>query len=82
MTAGNDFRQAVDRNYEALHSLVNGDSAPIHEVWSQSDDVTAFLGFGGYEKGWQQVRERFDWVSRRFGGGETRTTELSVYSSG
>jgi ketosteroid isomerase-like protein len=82
MPVDEEFRQAVDRNYAALHSLVQGDPALIHEVWSHQDDVTTFLGFGGREQGWDQVQERFDWVAKRFGGGPTRTTELAIGSSG
>lgn len=82
MKVDEEFRRAVDRNYAALHSLVNGDPRPIREVWSHEDDVISFLGFGGYEKGWEEVRNRFDWVAGRFGGGETSTTELSVNCSG
>jgi ketosteroid isomerase-like protein len=82
MPIDEEFRKAVDRNYAALHSLVQGDPAPMRDVWSHRDDVTTFLGFGGREQGWEQVQERFDWVAKRFGGGPTRTTELAIGSSG
>ena len=82
MALYDDFRQAVNANYAALDRLAQGDSAPIHAVWSHGDDVTSFLGYGGSEQGWAQVGERFDWVAGRFGGGETSTTELQAYQSG
>ena len=80
--AADGFRQVVDANYAALDRLAQGDSGPIHAIWAHTDDVTSFLGYGGYEQGWDQVRDRFDWVAGRFGGGETSTTELEAYHDG
>ncbi len=82
MVLDDDFRRAVDANYAALHRLAQGDSTGIEAVWSHGDDVTTFLGYGGREQGWPQVRERFAWVAGRFGGGQTETTELQAYQSG
>ncbi len=82
MTLDDDFRQAVEANNAALHRLAQGDSSAIQAIWSHADDVTSFLGYGGREQGWSQVRDRFAWVAGRFGGGETGTTELQAYHSG
>ncbi len=77
-----EFRRAVDANYAALQSLIDGDPGPILAAWSHADDVTSFLGYGGYEQGWEQVRQRFEWVAQRFGGGVARSTELAIHQSG
>ena len=69
MAVDPEFRRAVDQNYAALQSLIDGDPAPILAVWSHADDVTSFLGYGGYEQGWEQVRQRFEQVARHLGGG-------------
>jgi ketosteroid isomerase-like protein len=82
MAVDPDFRRAVDANYAALQSLIDGDARPILAVWSHADDVSSFLGYGGQERGWDQVRQRFEWVARRFGGGTARSEELSIHQSG
>ncbi len=82
MSVDPDFRRAVDANYAALQRLIDGDAAPILALWSHADDVTTFLGYGGHERGWEQVRQRFEWVASRFGGGVARSEELAVQQSG
>lgn len=33
-------------------------------LWSHADDVVIMGGFGGYERGWEQVSARLDWASK------------------
>lgn len=68
-TAEQGARQAIQRLHAAMNTLMSGDASAIKALCSRRDDVTAFLGWGGYEKGWEQVGERWDWAGRQFKGG-------------
>jgi ketosteroid isomerase-like protein len=37
--------------------------------------VTAFFGWGGYERGWAEVSRRWDWAAEQFKGGGPVTYE-------
>ena len=52
-----------------MNTLISGDPSAIKTLCSHQDDVTAFLGWGGYEKGWEQVSKRWDWAGEQFKGG-------------
>jgi len=62
-------RQAIQRLQAAMNTLMSGNASAIKALCSRCDDVTAFLGWGGYEKGWEQVGERWDWAGQQFKGG-------------
>jgi len=46
---------ATDKFYAALNALFTGDSEPMKQVWSHSDDVTYMGPAGGLQKGWPAV---------------------------
>jgi len=76
-------RQAIQRLHAAMNSLMSGDASAIKALCSRRDDATAFLGWGGYEKGWAEVGERWEWAGRQFKGGgpvtyETLTTIITA----
>jgi ketosteroid isomerase-like protein len=62
-------RQAIQRLHAAMNTLMSGDASAIKALCSRRDDITAFLGWGGYEKGWAGVGERWDWAGQQFKGG-------------
>ncbi len=70
-----EVRQAEARFYEALLRLMNGDSGPLKEVLSHREDATAFLGWGGYERGWAELEARWEWARSQFAGGRSVTPE-------
>lgn len=72
-TTEQGVRQAIERLHAAMNTLMSGDTSAIRALCSHRDDVTAFLGWGGYEKGWQEVSERWDWAGEQFKGGEPVT---------
>jgi len=74
-TTEQDVRQAIRRLHAAMNSLMSGDASAIKALCSRRDDVTAFLGWGGYEKGRAQVGERWEWAGRQFKGGGPVTYE-------
>jgi ketosteroid isomerase-like protein len=63
------FADAVARLHTALAELANGDTSAIKALYSHRDDATSFYGWGGYEKGWAAVEERWSWAGRQFKGG-------------
>jgi ketosteroid isomerase-like protein len=60
------WEAALKRADEAQAIFVRGDPAPIKSMWAKTDDVTLFVAFGGYERGWDQVGPRLDWGARQF----------------
>ncbi len=58
----------------AEEEFVKGRPAAFQALWSRADDVTLCGGFGGVERGWQNVTARLNWVSTKYSNG-TRTRE-------
>ena len=58
----------------AEEEFVQGRPAAFQALWSHADDVTLCGGFGGVERGWQNVTDRLSWVSKKYSDG-TRTRE-------
>jgi ketosteroid isomerase-like protein len=58
----------------AEEEFVRGRPAAFQALWSHADDVTLCGGFGGVERGWQNVTDRLGWVSKKYSDG-TRTRE-------
>jgi ketosteroid isomerase-like protein len=67
---------------EAIERFVNGDAGPYKQLWSHTDDVTIFGGWGAYEQGWDAVSRRLDWAASRFGEGHVDIGNLAAGSSG
>ncbi|EFH84504.1 YybH family protein [Ktedonobacter racemifer] len=82
MSTTDDFDQAVTQMREANQRLLAGDPTHYSASWSHSDDVTIFGGFGSYEKGWNQVGPRLEWVASRYSGGHDTFELISTGMSG
>ena len=78
MTDGPPFEEALARLRAALADVANGDVAAIKALYAQTDEDTSFYGWGGYEKGWDQVSRRWDWAGRQFKGGTVRHENLTT----
>jgi len=63
------FAEALARLHAAMAKVANGDVSAIKALYAHSDDATSFFGWGGYEKGWDAVSQRWDWAGRQFKGG-------------
>jgi ketosteroid isomerase-like protein len=63
------FADAVTHLRAALAKVANGDTSAIEALYEHSDDATSFYGWGGYEKGWAAVEQRWAWAGRQFKGG-------------
>jgi hypothetical protein len=72
---------AITRLHVAMARVAMGDVSDIKALYSHSPDATSFFGWGGYERGWDSVEQRWDWAGRQFTGGsvsyENVTTVIS-----
>jgi hypothetical protein len=48
----------------AQRDMGEGRPEPFKALWSHTDNVAIMGGFGGYERGWEQVSARLDWASK------------------
>lgn len=60
---------AIAALHAAMAKVANGDVAAIKALYSHTADATSFYGWGGWEKGWDAVSQRWDWAGSQFKGG-------------
>jgi ketosteroid isomerase-like protein len=72
------LRAAIEELRSAINRAAGGDPGGIQALYSHRDDVTAFYGWGGYERGWDAVRRRWDWAASQFAGGTVRYENLTT----
>jgi ketosteroid isomerase-like protein len=80
-----EFATFLDGTWRAAQeAFINGDAAEWKANASQGPDATIFGGFGGFEKGWEDVGKRYDWAAAQFhgSGAEKRVEYLSTGASG
>src|ERR687884_419824 len=56
----------LDQLREALTAVANGDPEPMKALCSHSDNISQCGFWGGVERGWAEVSERWDWVAAQF----------------
>jgi ketosteroid isomerase-like protein len=71
-------QSAIERLHAAMAKVANGDVSAIKALYSHTDDATSFYGWGGYEKGWDNVSRRWDWAGSQFKGGRVRYENIST----
>ncbi len=76
------FAAAIARLHAAMADVANGDVRAIKALYSHSDEATSFYGWGGYEKGWAAVSQRWDWAGQQFKGGSVGYQALTRVESG
>ena len=67
----------MERLEAAEQEFVQGRPAEFQSLWSRTDDVTLCGGFGGVERGWQNVISRLDWVSTKYADGSRTSEKIS-----
>jgi ketosteroid isomerase-like protein len=72
--ANSEWMTFIAKLETAEEEFVQGRPAAFQALWSHADDVTLCGGFGGVERGWQNVTARLNWVSAKYSDG-TRTRE-------
>lgn len=78
MATEDEVRQASDRFYAALDSMLNGDAAPMADVWSHDPTVSTMHPLGGREVGWDAVRGSWEAAGQAFEGGTQEVSDLEV----
>lgn len=68
--------------YRSLNALFTGDAQPMSRVWSHADDVTYMGPSGGFQIGWEQVRNEWETQAARKLGGEVSPHDVQVTVSG
>jgi ketosteroid isomerase-like protein len=74
-----DLEQAIQQMRAATTDFINGKTDAWKAMCSHRDDATLFGGWGGYERGWEQLGPRYDWAAARFAGGEVTFEEIARY---
>ena len=69
---------AIARLHAAMAKVANGDVSAIKSLYSHTADATSFYGWGGYERGWEQVARRWDWAGSQFKGGTVRHENITT----
>lgn len=82
MSITNDFQQRLQQEQTANQHLIEGHTEPFKALWSHADDVTIFGGWGGYEKGWEQVVPVLEGAGAGMRDGKMTSEMLSMGTSG
>ncbi len=78
MAAEEEVRRASDRFYAAVVDMLNGDAAPMADVWSQDATVSTMHPLGGRQVGWEAVRGSWEGAAQAFEGGSVEVSDLEV----
>ncbi len=62
--------------------MLNGDAAPMRDIWSHGDDVSTMHPLGGRELGWESVWASREGAAQAFSSGSVSLTDLEVRSLG
>jgi hypothetical protein len=66
----------------AYRAMLGGDPEPFKALWSHAADISLYGALGGMERGWGEVRPRYDWVSKAMIAEGTRIENLHTEISG
>jgi ketosteroid isomerase-like protein len=77
-----DWTAFITKLEIAEEDFVQGRPAAFQALWSHADDVTLCGGFGGVERGWQNVTDRLSWVSKKYSAGTRTRDEISRMVAG
>jgi len=64
---------------QVMASFARGDATAFAGLWLPAEEVTIFGAFGGYERGWEQVRPRLAWAASQFRDGTWTCEQLSAH---
>ena len=77
-----DLTETIARMEAALQILWSGaGSEAVKALCSHEADVSAFLGMGAYEQGWEEVSRRWDWAAGVFRGGSGTFQPISTIAT-
>src|SRR5690348_12582012 len=73
------FRDFLARRQEATAAFFNGDAGPWKAQAAQTDEITMFGGYGGSERGWAAVEDRYTWAATRNAEGTLRSDLIACH---
>lgn len=76
-----DLEQAIQRMRSATAEFMQGKPEAWKAMCSQRADATLFGGWGGHERGWEQLGPRYDWAAARYAGGEVTFEEFARFAT-
>jgi ketosteroid isomerase-like protein len=82
MSTEDEVRKASEQFYAALNRMLNGNAAPLADIWSHSAAVTTMHPIGGREVGWDKVREAWEQVAQLASGGQTKLDDQIMQVAG
>jgi ketosteroid isomerase-like protein len=74
-----DLQPFLRQLREALTAVANGDPKPMKALCSHGDAVSQCGFWGGVERGWAEVADRWDWVAAAFVPGPGEVTSDTVF---
>ena len=78
MSSEEEVRKASAQFYAALNRMLDGDSAPLGDIWSHDAAVTTLHPIGGRQDGWDEVRGSFAQVGQLASGGHAELRDQSI----
>mgnify|MGYP001578915902 FL=1 len=82
MSTKDEVRKASKQLYSALNRMLNGDAAPLADIWSHSAAVTTMHPIGGRQVGWNKVRESWEQLARIATGGQAKLRDQIIQVAG
>jgi ketosteroid isomerase-like protein len=82
MSADDEVREASAQFYAALNHMMDGDAAPMANIWSHGAAVTTMHPIGGRQVGWDAVRGSFEQVAGLAAGGHAELRDQSIQVAG
>ena len=82
MSTEEEVRQASEKFYAAINSMVTGDAAPLSDIWSHSASVTTMHPIGGRQVGWDEVRGSWEQTAQLATGGQVELQDQIVQVAG
>ncbi len=77
-----EFRAFLVERAAATAAFFNGDPEPWQAMASHTPAITMFGGFGGYERGWEAVADRYTWAAAVNAEGEITIELLACHVAG
>jgi ketosteroid isomerase-like protein len=82
MSTEDEVLKASEQFYAALNRMVNGDAAPLADIWSHSAAVTTMHPIGGRQVGWDEVRDSWEQVAKLASEGKVKLDDQIIRVAG
>lgn len=78
MSTKDEVREASNKFYSGLNSMVNGKINAFADAWSHNNSVTTMHPIGGREVGWDAVKKSFDQVAKMASEGKVELKDQLI----